>query len=79
MYTSPGRVVRDGRLVAFAGETMTDEEARARGLAGKVGAKKKPVPRKEREAGKAAADGGPTGKAAGACEPESGPEAEEAR
>lgn len=32
MYTSKERVVRDGYLVAYAGEEMTDDEARARGL-----------------------------------------------
>lgn len=32
MYTSGKRVVRDGRLVAFEGEEMTDQEAEARGL-----------------------------------------------
>lgn len=31
-YTSQKRVIRDGRLVAYAGETMTDAEARRRGL-----------------------------------------------
>lgn len=34
MYTSPERVVKNGKLVAFAGETMTDEEAKRRGLIG---------------------------------------------
>lgn len=42
MFTSTERVERDGRLVAFEGETMTDEEAAARGLA--------PAPSKEPEA-----------------------------
>lgn len=32
MYTSAKRVTRDGRLVAYAGETMSDDEARERGL-----------------------------------------------
>lgn len=32
MFTSEKRVIRDGYLVAFAGETMSDEEAAARGL-----------------------------------------------
>ena len=32
-YTSPKRVVRNGHLVAFEGETMSDEEAVKRGLA----------------------------------------------
>ena len=34
MYTSPERVVKNGKLVAFAGETMSDEEAKRRGLIG---------------------------------------------
>lgn len=33
MFVSKERVIRDGRLVAFEGEEMTDEEAAARGLA----------------------------------------------
>ncbi len=37
MYTSPERIVKNGKLVAFAGETMSDEEAKKRGLIG-VGA-----------------------------------------
>lgn len=32
-YTCPERVERDGRLVAFAGEVMTMDEAERRGLA----------------------------------------------
>lgn len=32
MFTSDKRVVRDGRLIAFEGEVMSDEEAEARGL-----------------------------------------------
>lgn len=32
MYTSKERVIRDGYLVAFEGEVMSDEEAAARGL-----------------------------------------------
>lgn len=32
MYTSTKRVTRDGRLVAYKGETMSDDEARERGL-----------------------------------------------
>lgn len=31
-YTQPVRVERDGRLVAFAGEVMTMDEAVSRGL-----------------------------------------------
>lgn len=34
MYTSNERVVRDGRLIAFEGEVMSDEEAERRGLSG---------------------------------------------
>ena len=32
MFISDKRVIRDGYLVAFAGEEMTEEEAKARGL-----------------------------------------------
>lgn len=32
MYTAPKRVVRDGYLVAFAGEVMAEDEAIRRGL-----------------------------------------------
>ncbi len=32
MFICKERVVRDGHLVAFEGEEMTDEEAKARGL-----------------------------------------------
>lgn len=32
MFKSETRVVRNGRLVAFEGEEMTDEEAAKRGL-----------------------------------------------
>lgn len=32
MYVSKKRVIRDGYLVAYAGEEMSDDEARARGL-----------------------------------------------
>lgn len=31
-YVSPERVERDGLLVAFKGETMTEDEAKRRGL-----------------------------------------------
>lgn len=34
MYTSKERVIRDGRLIAFAGEIMSDAEALRRGLNG---------------------------------------------
>lgn len=36
MFVCNERVVRDGRLVAFEGEEMTEEEAAARGLASSV-------------------------------------------
>lgn len=39
MFTSKKRVIRDGYLVAFEGEVMTDDEAVARGL---VKTEKKP-------------------------------------
>lgn len=32
MFTSQERVVRDGYLIAYEGEEMSDEEAEARGL-----------------------------------------------
>lgn len=32
MFTSKKRVIRDGYLIAFEGEVMSDEEAAARGL-----------------------------------------------
>lgn len=32
MYTSKERVIRDGYLIAFEGEVMSDEEATKRGL-----------------------------------------------
>lgn len=32
MYTCPERVERDGYLIAFEGEVMSEEEARLRGL-----------------------------------------------
>ncbi len=34
MFTCKERVVRDGRLVCFAGQVMSEEEAEALGLAG---------------------------------------------
>lgn len=36
-YTSPERVERDGRLVAFEGEVMTMDEAVRRGLVHEAG------------------------------------------
>lgn len=38
IYTAERRVVRDGRLVCFAGEKMTLDEAARRGLAGQAAA-----------------------------------------
>lgn len=32
IYTVPERVERDGKLIAFAGEVVTEEEAAARGI-----------------------------------------------
>lgn len=34
MYTSEERVIRDGYLIAFEGEEMTEAEAESRGLLG---------------------------------------------
>ncbi len=34
MFTCKERVIRDGRLVCFAGQVMSEEEAEALGLAG---------------------------------------------
>lgn len=45
LYTVPERVERDGKLVAFEGEIMSEEEARERGIleAPKPAAKKAPA------------------------------------
>ena len=48
-YTSPKRVERDGRLVAFEGETMTMDEAIFRGL---VKEAKPKAPAKEKKPAK---------------------------
>lgn len=65
MFTSNERVIRDGYLVAFAGEVMSDEEAAARGLtetAESKPAKPKPAkpstskPRTKREAAETPAE-----------------------
>ena len=48
-YTCPERVVRDGILVAFAGEVMTMDEAAARGLVSEAEPEPKPA-RKTRKA-----------------------------
>lgn len=42
-YTSPKRVERDGRLVAFEGEVMTMDEAVQRGLVKAAKPKKAPA------------------------------------
>ena len=34
MFTCKARVIRDGRLVCFAGQVMSDDEAEALGLTG---------------------------------------------
>lgn len=55
MYTSKERVIRDGYLIAFEGEVMSDEEAQARGLLGsqedkpkrKSSNRRKPKPKAE--------------------------------
>jgi len=44
MYTNRERIVRDGRLIAFEGEEMTDQEADARGLTVTGDAKKAEEP-----------------------------------
>lgn len=61
-YTSPERIERAGRLVAFAGEVMTMDEAAARGLVkpGKQAEGKEPRKRA------AKADEKPAGEAEGA-------------
>lgn len=41
MFTSKERVIRDGRLIAFKGEKMTDTEAKRRGLLNETGSKPK--------------------------------------
>ena len=42
MFTSNKRVIRNGYLVAFEGEVMSDEEAERRGLVGEPPAEEKP-------------------------------------
>lgn len=46
MYRSETRVIRDGHLVAFEGEEMTDEEAARRGLLTPA-KEEKPKPRRK--------------------------------
>lgn len=55
MYTSTERVIRDGVLVAFEGEVMTDEEAGSRGLVGTVEVR----PRQKRSKAEKASDQAP--------------------
>jgi hypothetical protein len=53
MYTSPGRVERDGWLVAYEGEEMSMDEAARRGLITEGEPEPdKPAPRRKRKAGK---------------------------
>lgn len=52
MYTAPRRVERDGVLVCFAGESMTMEEARRRGLVD-VGEPEKATPKRRNRKPKA--------------------------
>lgn len=50
MYVSKERVIRDGYLIAYEGEEMSDEEAKARGLlAGNSKASAKRTSRKKSE------------------------------
>jgi|GEM_PF-3172171 len=63
MYTSGERVVRDGRLVAFEGEEMTDQEAEARGLAATGDAERAEEPEKVEEPEKTDAEDEPEGPA----------------
>ena len=46
-YTCPKRVERNGRLVAFAGEVMTMDEAERRGLAAVEAPEKQKKPNKD--------------------------------
>lgn len=50
-YTSPERVEREGRLVAFEGEVMTMQEADERGLLQDAKPKSKPAKAKRAEEG----------------------------
>lgn len=52
MYTSNERVIRDGHLIAFDGEVMSDEEAERRGLVGEPPAEEKPKRTSRRRAQK---------------------------
>ena len=50
MYTSEKRVIKDGYLVAFEGEVMSDEDAVARGLVNPAKAESEPESDAEDEA-----------------------------
>ena len=52
IYTSPERVERDGHLVAFAGEAMSEREAKRRGLIDDIEPETEPpeVPKAEKPA-----------------------------
>lgn len=43
MFTATKRYIKDGRLIAFEGETMTDDEAAARGILDKPKPARKPA------------------------------------
>jgi hypothetical protein len=47
MFTCPERVIRDGKLVCFAGQVMSEEEAEALGLAGAPASPEAPAAPKE--------------------------------
>lgn len=47
MFTCPERVIRDGKLVCFAGQVMSEEEAEALGLAGAPASTEAPAAPKE--------------------------------
>lgn len=47
MFTCPERVIRDGRLVCFAGQVMSEEEAEALGLTGAPASAEAPAAPKE--------------------------------
>lgn len=52
MYTSPERVTRNGYLVAYAGEVMTDGEAERRGLLSKPREQKRRAARRKSGGGR---------------------------
>ena len=47
MFTCPERVIRDGKLVCFAGQVMSEEEAEALGLAAAPASTEAPAAPKE--------------------------------